>query len=94
MTIGICTVSGKLVDAAGDPIEDAVVRYQIENPPKVVDSNTTGVSWEGGQCTSDRSGSFSFRVVQGIQLRVLIESIQFNRVVSVPAATTATLFNL
>jgi hypothetical protein len=94
MTLGLCTVSGKLVDAAGAPLEDAVVRYQLENPPKVVDGNTTGVSWEGGQCVSDRTGTFSFRVVQGVQLRVLIESIQYNRVVSVPAATTATLFNL
>lgn len=94
MTLALCTVSGKLVDAAGNPLEDAVVRYQIENPPKVVDSNTTGVSWEGGQCLSDRTGTFSFRVVQGVQLRVLIESIQYNRVVSIPLRTTATLFQL
>jgi hypothetical protein len=94
MPLSLCTVSGTLVDASGSPLEDAVVRYQIEDPPKIVGGQTTGVSWEGGQATTDKNGLFSFIAIQGIRLHVWIEAIQYNDIVTVPAATTANLFKL
>lgn len=94
MPLSYCTVSGKLVGTDGRALEGAIVKYILADPPKTVDANTTAVGWERGQAETDKNGSFSFRVIQGIRLQVTIESIQYNRVITVPATTTATLFKL
>jgi hypothetical protein len=96
MAIATCNITGKVETATGLPLEGASVRYQIDHYPGVVSdaSVKVGISWAEGRTISGHLGTFSFVVPQGLRYRVLIDAIQYNKVVTIPAATTKNLFDL
>lgn len=96
MAVATCTITGKLYTATGRPLEHAIVKWKIDPPPATAMDGTTrvGVEWTQGEAETDKLGAFSFVAVQGLHLRVVIEAVQYNKIVTVPSLTTKNLFDL
>lgn len=87
---------GFIYNPDGTPVEGATVSVKVLTPPQVLssaDPEGFGITTPTISTKTDAEGFFTLKVVSGLTVDVLIPSIQYRRVLIVPA-TNSNVFDI
>ena len=88
----MCTLVGHIMDLGGAPVENVSLYARLLGTPLV--THGTGGKDSIVASKTDANGFFSFTVVQGLTVDVVIPSMGYRRTIVVPTTTLINLFEI
>lgn len=92
ISIPNCIISDYVADIHGQPLQNVGVSFRVIGEPEI--EANVGISERVFQVNSDADGYFEATIIQGVDAYVTIPEISFTKVITVPYADSAQLFDL
>lgn len=91
----LCTVQGRITDAAGTPMQAVGVRVLPTSERNVPIFNGDAlVARESMSTITDENGEFSINVLQGLRVTITVDNIGYSKQVTIPEEATVNFKDL
>lgn len=90
----LCVIEGLIVDIQGRRLPDIIVEAKLETPPACIGPSKATVLKSSVSTLTGQNGRFSLPILQGAVIRLTINAIGYDRMVTVPEKSYVLLEDL
>lgn len=92
-TLDTCVITGHVFTLSGNPVIGATVSARVLGKPTILNNNV-GILDESVSTTTDNTGQFFLLLARLAEVEVVIPSMNYRRILTVPNDTNADLFEV